>query len=223
MVRREPKKHHADCYFCMVYTKGFNSKVKHAASYPDIPSAKTIISRYPIIEDQLTIVLKYPFPYFLACLVYRVKALAVHKMKMMWSQILIFTFRPHWNRHHSNRKNWVILWKTCAHRKSNQRFWHQGSDRKLFSAQIPKLLFMENEKQNFFNTLLLKMILFTITMSKGFCWQLVSQNINQLIGDSSSTIQNEAWSVFFCTIQNIKSMELCRLCILLNWKRNMRI
>ena len=51
MVWREPKKHHADCYFCMVYTKGFNSKVKHAASNPDFPSAKTIISRYPIIED----------------------------------------------------------------------------------------------------------------------------------------------------------------------------
>ena len=40
MVWREPKRCHADCYFCMVSTKGFNSKTKHAASHPDIPSAR---------------------------------------------------------------------------------------------------------------------------------------------------------------------------------------
>ena len=40
MVWRDPKNHHADCYFCMVNTKGFNFKRKHAASYPDIPSGR---------------------------------------------------------------------------------------------------------------------------------------------------------------------------------------
>ena len=62
---------------------------------------------------------------------------------------------------------------------------------KLFSAQTPKLLFIEIEKHNFFNTLFLKMILFTVAMSKGFCWQWVCQNMNQLIGDSLSTVQSE--------------------------------
>ena len=47
------------------------------------------------LEDQLTIVLKYPFLHFLACLVYRVKTPADHKMKMIWSQILIFIFRSY--------------------------------------------------------------------------------------------------------------------------------
>ena len=40
MVWREPKDHLADCYFCTVNTKGFNSKTKHAAIYPDILSAR---------------------------------------------------------------------------------------------------------------------------------------------------------------------------------------
>ena len=36
-----------------------------------------------------------------------------------------------------------------AYKNSNYRFWHQGSNRKLFSAQIPKLLFYGNRETEF--------------------------------------------------------------------------
>ena len=45
-IWREAKKRHADCYFCMVNTKGFNSKTKRAASYPNILSARRPVDHY---------------------------------------------------------------------------------------------------------------------------------------------------------------------------------
>ena len=39
MVWREPKEHLADCYFCLVNTKGIGKKNRQNFSYPSIPSA----------------------------------------------------------------------------------------------------------------------------------------------------------------------------------------
>ena len=39
MVRREPKNHVDDCYFCLVNVKGFNKKDKQYLQYPNIHSA----------------------------------------------------------------------------------------------------------------------------------------------------------------------------------------
>ena len=51
MVWRELKNHHSDCYFCMVNTKGFNSKTNHAASYPDIQSARRPVDHYAKVPN----------------------------------------------------------------------------------------------------------------------------------------------------------------------------
>ena len=80
LVWHEPKNRHADGYFCMVNHEGFNSKTKHAASYPDIPSPGRPIDRC----------VKYTFPDFLACLVCSVKTPVVHKMKII--KLLTFYF-----------------------------------------------------------------------------------------------------------------------------------
>ena len=39
MVWREQSDHITDCYFCMVKTKGFNTKNRHKIEYPSLPSA----------------------------------------------------------------------------------------------------------------------------------------------------------------------------------------
>ncbi|GBL62568.1 hypothetical protein AVEN_43206-1 [Araneus ventricosus] len=39
MVRRGPKNHNDDCYFCTCNVKGLNLKNKKQISYPNIPSA----------------------------------------------------------------------------------------------------------------------------------------------------------------------------------------
>ena len=39
MVWREPSNHHDDCYFCMVKTRGFNTRNRRKITYPSIPSA----------------------------------------------------------------------------------------------------------------------------------------------------------------------------------------
>ncbi|UYV66321.1 hypothetical protein LAZ67_4001324 [Cordylochernes scorpioides] len=39
MIRREPKDHSSDCYFCLTKTTGITSKSRHTVEYPDLPSA----------------------------------------------------------------------------------------------------------------------------------------------------------------------------------------
>ncbi len=46
MIWREPRDHHADCYFCNSNTIGFSVKNKHKIIYPNLDSA-----RWPIPHD----------------------------------------------------------------------------------------------------------------------------------------------------------------------------
>jgi hypothetical protein len=39
MIRREPKNHSDDCYFCCCDVKGYNCKNKKVLLYPNLPSA----------------------------------------------------------------------------------------------------------------------------------------------------------------------------------------
>ena len=39
MIWRIPKSHHNDCYFCMVYVKGYSKKTKNKITYPNLESA----------------------------------------------------------------------------------------------------------------------------------------------------------------------------------------
>ncbi len=54
MIWREPRDHHADCYFCNTNTTGFSVKNKHKIIYPNLDSA-----RRPIPHDDT---LPIPFP-----------------------------------------------------------------------------------------------------------------------------------------------------------------
>ena len=168
----------------MATNKGFNSKTKHAASYPDIPPA-----RRPV--DHCT---EVPISVFsgLPSLQSEDSSSSQDEHDMVTD--LVFHISTSLELSLFKQEELNDLVRNLCLSNSNQRFRHQGSNRKLFSAQIPKLLCIEIEKQNFFNTLfqyIRKMISFTVTMSTEICWQWVCQNMNQLIGDSSSTIQNK--------------------------------
>ncbi|GFV88867.1 uncharacterized protein TNCV_4609121 [Trichonephila clavipes] len=39
IIRREPKDHSSDCYFCLTNIKGITSKSKHTVVFPDFQSA----------------------------------------------------------------------------------------------------------------------------------------------------------------------------------------
>ncbi len=54
MIWREPRDHHADCYFCNTNTSGFSVKSNHKIIYPNLDSA-----RRPIPHDDT---LPIPFP-----------------------------------------------------------------------------------------------------------------------------------------------------------------
>ena len=41
MIRREPKNHCQDCYFCLTKTKGFSFKQRDKITYPNLDSART--------------------------------------------------------------------------------------------------------------------------------------------------------------------------------------
>ena len=47
MVRREPKGHGNDCYFCNCNVSGFNMKNQHNIQYPNLPSAIRPIFHQP--------------------------------------------------------------------------------------------------------------------------------------------------------------------------------
>ena len=108
LVWREPKNRHADCNFCVVSHNDFNSKTKHAARYPDIPSPRRLVDHCAEV----------PIFAFFSLPSLQSEESSNSQDEMIWSQILIFIFRPYWNQSWSPRghilKSLALRVKTLA-------------------------------------------------------------------------------------------------------------
>ena len=181
MVWREPKNHHADCYFCAVNTKGFNSKTKHAACNPD-----TLSARRPVDHSA-----EAPIPIFsgLPSLQSEDSGSSQDEDNMVTD--LDFHISTSLEPSPLKRKELRDLVRDLCLSKQQLEVLASRLQQKALLRPDTKITLYRNRETEFLQYFTSKGDFFAVTMSKGFCWQWVCQNMNQLIGDSLSPVQNE--------------------------------